>query len=179
MSPEEDEAKCFNKTKQNTKQNRGVLPICLLKAVLKGHRSEAAQKHFLKTIWGPNSSYSSWLIQAEEKDDMLARIAPPLHTEKSRSLGLVTFTLSPKPTGAKRLISHCRRSGSPVSRVFPPSETRRRTTISSRDLHSIRYTSNDQNIGFIQDFQKLYSYLRGRYFPPGPCAGRRPTEEQI
>lgn len=63
------------------------------------------QKHFLKTIWGPNSSYSSWLIQAALKAGRLASTAPPLHTEKSRSLGLVTRTLSARSGGTISLSS--------------------------------------------------------------------------
>lgn len=83
--------------------------------------SSPSQKHFLKTICGPYSSYSSWLIHAELKVRRLASTAPPLHTEKSLSLGLMTRTLSPMSGGTSPLISAWSRSGSPENRVFPPS----------------------------------------------------------
>ncbi len=101
-----------------------------------------AQKHFLKTICGPNSSYSSALIQAPQRSAMLARAAPPRHTEKSRSLGLLTLTL--RSTGHRRRISCCRRTGSPDSSVFPPERERHAYTHRERereresDIHTQR-----------------------------------------
>lgn len=82
----------------------------------------SAQKHFLKTICGPNSSYSSALIQALPRSGMRASAAPPLHTEKSRSRGLMTRTHVLRSAGTMCLISCCRRSGRPGSSVFPPAQ---------------------------------------------------------
>lgn len=84
---------------------------------------QSFQKHFLKTIWGPNSSYSSWLIQAELKAGRLASTAPPVHTEKSRSFGLVTRTHSARSGGTIFRSSLWSRSGRPASRVLPPFPT--------------------------------------------------------
>lgn len=52
---------------------------------------------------------------------IFANTAPPLHTDESLSLGLVTQTLPPMSEGSRPLISSCSRSGRPGSRVFPPS----------------------------------------------------------
>lgn len=82
----------------------------------------SAQKHFLKTICGPNSSYSSALIQALPRSGVRARAAPPLHTEKSRSRGLTTRTHALRSAGTMCRISCCRRSGRPGSSVFPPAQ---------------------------------------------------------
>lgn len=82
----------------------------------------SAQKHFLKTICGPNSSYSSALIQALPRSGMRASAAPPLHTEKSRSSGLMTRTHALRSAGTMCRISCCRRSGRPGSSVFPPAQ---------------------------------------------------------
>lgn len=87
-----------------------------------------SQKHFLKTICGPYSSYSSRLIHAQLNVGMLASTAPPLHTEKFLSAGLVTRTLPPVSAESRPLISAWRRSGRPASRVFPPS-TKEKTWI--------------------------------------------------
>lgn len=78
------------------------------------------QKHFLKTIWGPCSSYSSWLIHDEPTEVRLASAAPPLHTEKTRSWGLLTRTTFPESEGTRLPTSAWSRSGSPGSSVFPP-----------------------------------------------------------
>lgn len=91
-----------------------------LKRVKNALRS--AQKHFLKTICGPNSSYSSALIQALPRSGVRARAAPPLHTEKSRSRGLMTRTHALRSAGTMCRISCCRRSGRPGSSVFPPAQ---------------------------------------------------------
>lgn len=80
-----------------------------------------AQKHFLKTIWGPFSSYSSWLIHDEAREVRLASAAPPLHTEKTRSCGLPTRTAFPDSEGTRAPTSAWSRSGSPGSSVLPPS----------------------------------------------------------
>ncbi len=97
-----------------------------------------AQKHFLKTICGPNSSYSSALIQAPQRSAMLASAAPPRHTEKSRSLGLLTLTL--RSAGHRRRISCCRRTGSPDSSVFPPERERHAYTHRERERERATYT---------------------------------------
>lgn len=90
----------------NVLSTKTSLPLCS-RAILHHpvQMMSPAQKHFLKTICGPCSSYSSWLIQAESKDDKLASTAPPLQTEKSLSLGLVTRTHSIKSVGTMVLIS--------------------------------------------------------------------------
>merc|ERR1719159_1851589 len=81
----------------------------------------AAQKHFLCTIVGPDSSYSPleihicWNVLREE------RMEPPIHTEYLRSGGATTLIFI--VDGAKAVSSLVMRSPMPANMVVPPEST--------------------------------------------------------
>merc|ERR1719321_2364602 len=87
-----------------------------------------AQKHFLCTIVGPDSSYSPFVIHIcwnVLRDD---KIEPPIHTEYFRSGGATTLIFI--VDGASAVSSFVMRSPMPVNIVVPPE----RTTFAYRSL---------------------------------------------
>mmetsp|Transcript_101865 Transcript_101865/g.265917 ORF Transcript_101865/g.265917 Transcript_101865/m.265917 type:complete len:147 (+) Transcript_101865:34-474(+) len=84
------------------------------------HRRRA-QKHFLCTIVGPDSSYSPleihicWKVLSED------RMEPPIHTEYLRSGGATTLIFIVE--GARAVSSFVMRSPMPVNIVVPPDST--------------------------------------------------------
>merc|ERR1719361_564256 len=83
--------------------------------------SAAAQKHFLWTIVGPDSSYSPFEIHIcwnVLKDD---KIEPPIHTEYLRSGGATTLIFI--VDGARAVNSLVIRSPIPPNIVVPPDMT--------------------------------------------------------
>merc|ERR1719482_1402064 len=80
-----------------------------------------AQKHFLCTIVGPDSSYSPLVIHIcwnVLKDD---KIEPPIQTEYFRSGGATTLIFI--VDGASAVSSLVMRSPMPVNIVVPPEST--------------------------------------------------------
>merc|ERR1719203_1903583 len=77
--------------------------------------------HFLCTIEGPHSSYSSLFTHISSNVDSDDRIDPPIHTEYFLSGGAITSTFA--ESAAIFLISSCTRCGSPVYIVVPPEMT--------------------------------------------------------
>merc|ERR1719361_75923 len=83
--------------------------------------SAAAQKHFLCTIVGPDSSYSPfeihicWKVLSEDK------MEPPIHTEYFRSGGATTLIFI--VDGARAVISLVILSPIPPNMVVPPEST--------------------------------------------------------
>merc|ERR1712178_447530 len=81
----------------------------------------SAQKHFLCTIVGPDSSYSPfeihicWKVLKEDKID------PPIQTEYLRSGGAITLIFM--VDGARAVNSLVMRSPIPVNIVVPPDST--------------------------------------------------------
>merc|ERR1719316_2048459 len=81
----------------------------------------SAQKHFLWTIVGPDSSYSPleihicWKVLSDE------RIEPPIHTEYLRSGGATTLIFM--VDGANAVSSLVMRSPIPANMVVPPDNT--------------------------------------------------------
>merc|ERR1719401_712735 len=88
----------------------------------------AAQKHFLCTIVGPDSSYSPleihicWKVLKDDK------IEPPIHTEYLRSGGATTLIFMVE--GARAVNSFVIRSPMPGNMVVPPD----RTTLAYKSL---------------------------------------------
>merc|ERR1711918_148121 len=80
-----------------------------------------AQKHFLWTMVGPNSSYSPLEIHICWKVDREERIEPPIHTEYLRSGGAMILTFI--DAGASAVISFDMRSAMPAYIVVPPEST--------------------------------------------------------
>merc|ERR1712002_540177 len=80
-----------------------------------------AQKHFLCTIDGPDSSYSCFEIHICWKVEREAKMDPPIHTEYLRSGGamILIFIVG----GASAEISFCMRSATPGNIVVPPDKT--------------------------------------------------------
>mmetsp|Transcript_73539 Transcript_73539/g.211074 ORF Transcript_73539/g.211074 Transcript_73539/m.211074 type:complete len:109 (-) Transcript_73539:70-396(-) len=84
------------------------------------HRRRA-QKHFLCTIVGPDSSYSPleihicWKVLKDDK------MEPPIQTEYLRSGGATTLIFI--VDGARAVISFVMRSPMPVNIVVPPDST--------------------------------------------------------
>merc|ERR1719272_2738422 len=80
-----------------------------------------AQKHFLCTIVGPDSSYSPleihicWKVLSDDRMD------PPIHTEYLRSGGATTLIFIVE--GAKAVSSLVMRSPIPANMVVPPEST--------------------------------------------------------
>jgi len=85
------------------------------------YKAGNAQKHFLCTMVGPDSSYSPleihicWNVLSEE------RIEPPIQTEYLRSGGATTLIFMVE--GAKAVSSLVIRSPMPVNMVVPPEST--------------------------------------------------------
>merc|ERR1712137_438453 len=85
------------------------------------HRSSKAQKHFLCTIVGPDSSYSlleihiCWKVLKEDK------MEPRIHTEYLRSGGATTLIFMVE--GANAVSSFVMRSPMPANMVVPPDST--------------------------------------------------------
>merc|ERR1712014_46946 len=88
---------------------------------LLAHTNATAQKHFLCTIVGPDSSYSlleihiCWKVLKEE------RIEPPIHTEYFRSGGATTLIFIVE--GANAVSSFVIPSPMPANMVVPPEST--------------------------------------------------------
>merc|ERR1712019_205462 len=80
-----------------------------------------AQKHFLCTIVGPDSSYSPFEIHICWKVDKDDRIDPPIQTEYLRSGGATTLIFIVE--GASAVSSLVMRSPMPVNIVVPPDNT--------------------------------------------------------
>merc|ERR1712002_1272626 len=80
-----------------------------------------AQKHFLCTIDGPDSSYSCLEIRICWKVEREAKMDPPIHTEYLRSGGamILIFIVG----GARAEISFCIRSATPGNIAVPPDKT--------------------------------------------------------
>merc|ERR1719230_742220 len=79
------------------------------------------QKHFLWTIPGPLSSYSSFFTHMAWNVDRDDRIDPPIHTEYLRSGGATTLIFI--EFGARLVTSFDRRSAMPSYIVVPPEST--------------------------------------------------------
>merc|ERR1712207_17800 len=87
------------------------------------HRNnvDSAQKHFLWTMVGPDSSYSPleihicWKVLSDE------RMEPPIHTEYFRSGGATTLIFMVE--GARAVNSFVMRSPMPANIVVPPDKT--------------------------------------------------------
>merc|ERR1740116_271100 len=79
------------------------------------------QKHFLCTIPGPLSSYSSLLIHISWKVLNDDKIDPPIQTEYLRSGGATILTLI--LAGANAVISLVKRTSIPGNMVVPPDNT--------------------------------------------------------
>merc|ERR1719414_730396 len=82
---------------------------------------EYAQKHFLWTMVGPDSSYSPFEIHICWKVLSDDRIEPPIHTEYLRSGGATTLIFIVE--GAKAVNSFVIRSPMPENIVVPPDKT--------------------------------------------------------
>merc|ERR1712232_100747 len=82
---------------------------------------DAAQKHFLCTIVGPDSSYSPLEIHCCWKVLRDERIEPPIHTEYLRSGGATTLIFIVE--GANAVSSLVMRSPMPANMVVPPEST--------------------------------------------------------
>merc|ERR1712014_230492 len=80
-----------------------------------------AQKHFLWTIVGPDSSYSSFEIHICWKVLSDDKIEPPIHTMYLRSGGATTLILIVE--GARAVNSFVMRSPMPANIVVPPERT--------------------------------------------------------
>merc|ERR1712166_565870 len=80
-----------------------------------------AQKHFLCTIVGPDSSYSPFEIHICWKVLSDERMDPPIHTEYLRSGGATTLIFI--VDGAKAVSSLVMRSPMPANIVVPPDKT--------------------------------------------------------
>merc|ERR1712178_350785 len=110
-----------------------------------------AQKHFLWTMVGPDSSYSCfeihicWNVLNEE------RIEPPIHTEYLRSGGATTLIFIVE--GAKAVSSFVMRSPMPWNIVVPPE----RTTLAYK---SLRISTSH----FMMDW-KVVSWIPPASFP--------------
>merc|ERR1712066_942632 len=87
----------------------------------KCHLHSCAQKHFLCTMVGPDSSYSPldthicWNVLRED------RMEPPIQTEYLRSGGATTLIFMVE--GARAVSSLVMRSPMPVNMVVPPDST--------------------------------------------------------
>merc|ERR1712113_1046737 len=79
------------------------------------------QVHFLCTIDGPASSYSSFLIHISSNVDSEDRMEPPIHTEYFLSGGAMILMVI--ESGASAVTSFCTRSGIPSHVVVPPDIT--------------------------------------------------------
>merc|ERR1712032_1486408 len=77
--------------------------------------------HFLWTMEGPASSYSSFLIHISSNVDNEDNIEPPIQTEYFLSGGAIILIVI--ESGANALTSFCTRSGMPVYIVVPPDIT--------------------------------------------------------
>merc|ERR1719273_2772653 len=77
--------------------------------------------HFLCTMDGPDSSYSSFLIHISSNVDNDDKMEPPIQTEYFRSGGAIILIVI--ESGAKALTSACTRSGIPLYMVVPPDIT--------------------------------------------------------
>merc|ERR1712157_168468 len=77
--------------------------------------------HFLCTIEGPDSSYSSFLIHISSNVDNDDKIEPPIQTEYFLSGGAIILIVI--ESGANAFTSFCTRSGIPVYIVVPPDIT--------------------------------------------------------
>merc|ERR1719408_859256 len=86
-----------------------------------GGVGSAFQKHFLCTIPGPLSSYSSFLTHMLWKVERDERIEPPIHTDYLRSGGATTLIFI--ELGARLVTSLDRRSAIPSYIVVPPEST--------------------------------------------------------
>merc|ERR1711962_1656001 len=82
---------------------------------------DANQVHFLCTMEGPLSSYSSFLIHISSKVDSEDRMEPPIHTEYFLSGGAMILMVI--ESGANDFTSCCTRSGIPWYIVVPPDIT--------------------------------------------------------
>merc|ERR1712113_646048 len=91
-------------------------------------RVRSAQKHFLWTMVGPDSSYSPFEIHICWKVLSEDRIEPPIHTEYFRSGGATTLIFI--VDGAKAVNSLVMRSPIPPNMVVPPE----RTTLAYKSL---------------------------------------------
>merc|ERR1711967_24867 len=80
-----------------------------------------AQKHFLCTIVGPDSSYSPLEIHICWKVLRDERMEPPIHTEYLRSGGATTLIFM--VDGANAVSSLVIRSPMPANMVVPPDNT--------------------------------------------------------
>jgi len=80
-----------------------------------------SQKHFLWTIWGPDSSYSALVIHIVWKVDRDERIEPPIQTENYLSGGATTLIFM--VDGARLTTSLESLSGIPSYMVVPPDMT--------------------------------------------------------
>merc|ERR1711971_457169 len=80
-----------------------------------------AQKHFLCTMVGPDSSYSLLEIQICSKVLREERMEPPIHTEYFRSGAATTLIFTVE--GAKAVSSLAIRSPIPANIVVPPDST--------------------------------------------------------
>merc|ERR1711967_116814 len=80
-----------------------------------------AQKHFLCTIVGPDSSYSPLEIHICWKVLRDERMEPPIHTEYLRSGGATTLIFI--VDGANAVSSFVIRSPIPANIVVPPERT--------------------------------------------------------
>merc|ERR1712097_8961 len=80
-----------------------------------------SQKHFLCTMPGPLSSYSSFFTHMLWKVERDERIEPPIHTEYLRSGGATTLIFI--ELGARLVTSLDRRSAMPSYIVVPPEST--------------------------------------------------------
>merc|ERR1719267_163542 len=81
----------------------------------------SAQKHFLCTMVGPDSSYSPLEIHICWKVDKEDKMEPPIHTEYLRSGGATTLIFMVE--GAKAVSSLVMRSPMPANMVVPPEST--------------------------------------------------------
>merc|ERR1711972_551135 len=92
-----------------------------IKTTLASPKQHEAQKHFLCTIVGPDSSYSlleihiCWKVLKEDK------MEPPIHTEYLRSGGATTLIFMVE--GANAVSSFVMRSPIPANMVVPPDST--------------------------------------------------------
>merc|ERR1712225_224069 len=86
-----------------------------------GQGGVRTQKHFLCTMPGPLSSYSSFFTHMLWKVDSEDRIDPPIHTEYLRSGGATTLIFI--EFGARLVTSFDTRSASPSYIVVPPERT--------------------------------------------------------
>lgn len=70
--------------------------------------------HFLRTIEGPQLSYSALVIYLPSMQDWQASAAPPNHVSASRRSRAMNFALTEELSSARR------RSGRPENIQFPP-----------------------------------------------------------